>query len=264
MIHSPVIKETIRENLTQPFFLMAALVGLASVLLFSFGVEFRYENDILTGMSFLGTMSESHVQFVSREYVKVFSGLLGNALMFLFIIGGSYTHTGMLQSPLTSVSLTRPLSRSGLFLSKFLGLWAFVTALMLVLVAVLWSIAFYKTSGNISAGVLLASLSFSLEFGIIFACSALIAMLVENPTGVAILSLAVYFFVGRLVGLTESLPPIVQALSLLLPPTGAMNLVTTGFIVSGEADFEVFLRGFPHAVISLGAGAYLFHRKDLR
>lgn len=264
MINSAVIKETIRENLIQPFFLLAAIVQLGAVLFFSFGVELRYENDILTGIAFWGRMTEDQVHLIGREYLKMFSGLLVYIMMFLFIIGGSSTHTGILLSPLTSVSLTRPLSRSNLFVSKFLGLWILVIVLVMAFSLALWSIAYYKSSGNVSPGLLLASMSFSLEFCVIFAFSAFIAMLVENPTGVAILTLGVYFYAGRLIGLAESLPPFLQVLSLLLPPTGAMSMVTTGSIVSGQADYTVFYRGLLYAVICICLGTYLFHRKDLR
>jgi len=263
MINLTVVKETIHENLTQPFFLFAALIELTAVFLFSFGIELRYENEVLTGLGFFGRMIEDQVYIMSREFLRSFSGILVYFLMFLFIIGGSATHLGMLQSPLTAVILTKPVSRSVLFLSKFLGLWILVTVLVLAFSVILWCIAFYKSSGNMPTEVLLAPLSFSLEFGVIFAFSAFTAMLVENQTGVSILSLIVYFYVGRMAG-NFTLPPVVHTLSLLLPPTGAMNFVTLGSILSGGVDFSVFLRGLPYVIISLGAGVYLFHRKDLR
>ncbi|GJQ21219.1 MAG: hypothetical protein HBSIN02_15740 [Bacteroidia bacterium] len=258
-----VVKNTFRENIVQPFALFALILVTAAVGLVSFGVTLHYESDMLISINLFGTPIDQSAAIVRDTLANTASALLNAALMFLFIMGASFVHVDMLKNPLTGISLTGPISRAGLFMGKLVGAWFVGFSIFFVLWGALWLTLFFKSSGQVSAGLLLGALSLSLEYAVMLSLAALMAMVVQNSTAVAILCLVLYFSIGPLLASTDHPSVLLRVISTLFPPLAEMQEVSRSSILGHPGDFAAFLRAVPHTLVYLLAGMYVFHKRDI-
>lgn len=258
-----VVRNTFRESLTQPFALFAIILAAAAVGLVTFGVALNYENGKLISVELVGTTIDQSAAVARDTLAETGSGLLNAALMFLFIMGGAFVHVDMLRHPLTGISLTGPISRAGLYIGKLLGAWCVAFSILTGFWVVLWFILFIKSSGQVTATLLLGPLSLSFEFAVVLSLAALIAMAVQNSTAVTILCLGLYFSLGPLLGSAGTASAFARIMSTLLPPIADMQAVSRNCILGHPGDFTAFLRAMPHTLLYLLAGIFLFHKRDL-
>ncbi|MBI3578321.1 MAG: ABC transporter permease subunit [Ignavibacteriales bacterium] len=232
-----------------------------------FGLSFQFANDVLISINFVGkAMDETIVSTFIQTLVPSVFTLITSGLMFLFILGSSFVYPSLLRDPLLGVTLTRPISRAALFFSKFMGVMALVTLNVMLFSIVVWFILFLKTNGFISNHIFLSGFSFCFEFLIIFALCSLLAMIVESSTGVALLGLALYFWLGPVLADSEKAhSPLINVVSFMVPPIGALSLSTKNIIILGDQiQPSLLLASIPHIAISLILAFALFQRRDLR
>ncbi|MEP0821738.1 MAG: hypothetical protein HRF44_02720 [Ignavibacterium sp.] len=258
------IRHTVRENVAQPFVIFAIILVVAILGLSAIGISMKYENGVLVAVELFGNTVDQDLFLVAPALTSVFSNIVPAMLMFLFIIGASFVHVGMLQHPLTSLSLIGPLSRPGLFIAKYLGVWSLVTSVLAFFWVLLWLLLLIKSSGQLGGSLLLVPISASLEFAVLLSFAGLIAMIIQNSTAVAIISLGMYFYVGPLLGTaTDSSPAFVKIIAAVFPPIAGMWAATRDCILGNPADFTPFLRAVPHTVVMLLSALIIFQRKDL-
>ncbi len=266
MINTTVIRQTIREAFAQPALLFSFIIMVALVGLFTFGISLDFQNDILVSMKLFGKEIEvTHLNTFFSSMLESMSNILSALLMFLFIVGSSYLYPSMLQDPLLGITLTKPISRTSLFLSKFAGFVLAVALSMILFSVFVWLILFSKSGGHVSGTVIIASMSFCFEFIVVFALCSLVAMIVENATGVALLGIGIYYVLSPLMASMDQAPNLfTRTISLLLPPIGKLSIMTNEIIVNGpQFNPTLFLISLPYVIIYLAIAVVIFNRKDL-
>ncbi len=266
MINAAVVKQTLREAFVQPAFLFVIIIEVAFIGLLTFGISLDFQNDVLVSMKLFGKeIDETLVNIFVSSLIETMVAPLTGFLMFFFIIGSSFLYPNMLQDPLLGVTLTKPISRTSLFLSKWVGLILLIALNMILFSVSVWFILLSKSSGHASASVILASIHFCFEFIIIFAICSLLAMIVENASGVSLLGIGIYYFLGPLMAGTDKLHNLViSIISFLLPPIGKLSVTTKDIVVLGDQfNPALLVVSFPYVVVYLAIAIIIFNRKDL-
>lgn len=267
MINAAVTKQTIREAFVQPALLFALIIQVAFVGVLTFGISLDFENNILVSMKLFGQpIDESLVNIFVGNLIESMVNLMTAVLMFLFIIGSSFLYPSMLQDPLLGITLTKPISRTSLFLSKYAGLILFIALNVILFSIAVWFILFSKSSGHVSDAVFVASISFCFEFIIIFAICSLLAMIVENASGVAVLGIGIYYFLGPLMANTDNMHnPVITTISLLLPAIGKLSIITKDIVIHGDqSNPGLLVVSFAYSVVYIAFAIIIFNRKDLK
>jgi ABC-type transport system involved in multi-copper enzyme maturation permease subunit len=255
-----------REALLQPALLFVIIVQIAFLGVLTFGISLQFENDVLMSMNFFGSkVDETLVNTLVSNLIESTVGLITALLMFLYIIGSSFLFPSMLRDPLLGVTLTKPVSRTSLFLSKYIGLILFIGLSIVLFSLALWLVLWSKSAGTVSDSLIVASLSFCLEFIIIFTICSLLALVVENASGVALLGIGIYYVIGPFMANTDKVKSLVLTIvSLLLPPIGKLSVMTKGIVgLDDQFNPTLVLISFPYIVIYLAIASIIFSRKDL-
>jgi ABC-type transport system involved in multi-copper enzyme maturation permease subunit len=266
MINAAVIRQTIREAFMQPALLFAIIIEAAFVGLLTFGISLGFQNDVLVSMKFFGKeIHETLVNTFVSNLVESMVGLMSALLMFLFIIGSSFLYPSMLQDPLLGITLTKPISRTSLFFSKYAGFVLFVALSMILFSVAVWFILFSKTGGYVSDSVIVASVHFCFEFITVFAICSLLAMIVENASGVALLGIGTYYFLGPLMANTDNVHnPLITTISLVLPAIGKLSMITKDIVIHGDQPNPgLLVVSFAYSVVYIAFAIIIFNRKDL-
>jgi len=260
-----VIKQTMQEALRQPAILFLLIIELAFLGLFIAGLHLKYEQGALISIKFLGSeFDETEAHFFLREAVPNIVFLLSNVMMFLLIVGTTPIFPDMLRDPILGISLTKPVTRNAFLLSKFAGanfavlfnLVAFTFLIVLVLL--------FKTGGLLIASPMSGALWFFCQFFAVSAFAMLVAMLVENGMGVAVISLAVYFVLHPLFIAIEhgkSMTGII--LSSLFPPIGDLGKLMRDTLFHNNPALDIPFRYPLYLLAYLCIAMILFNRKDL-
>lgn len=266
MTYATVITYTLREITRQPAFLLAIIVEVATIVFLVVGVRLEYEQDTLLGMTIVGReIGSDQIDYFILQILPAFTGLLHSALIFLFIVGTSHVYPELLQDPLLGITLAKPISRGGFFLSKFAGtsLAVFVNVLSYSFI-----IALILVGKGAAAALLALSPSISLtilyEFVLIAALCSFFALLVESTTAVAILGLTVYFILGPLVAdVQESWGMVLKLISYLVPPTEALRVSGQATILGNKSLPLPSLHAVIYSIASLAAALYVFLKRDI-
>jgi len=266
MINAAVIRQTLREAFVQPALLFAIIVEVAFIGLLTFGISLDFENDILVSMKLFGReIDETLLNTFVSNLIENMVNLISALLMFLFIIGSSFLYPYMLRDPLLGITLTKPISRTSLFLSKYAGFILFIALSIILFSIAVWFILFSKSSGHVSDSVIVASISFCFEFIIVFSICSLLAMIIENASGVALLGIGIYYILGPLMANTDNVHNLViTIISLLLPPIGQLSIITKDIVILGvQSNLTLLVVSFPYVVVYLAIAIIIFNRKDL-
>jgi ABC-type transport system involved in multi-copper enzyme maturation permease subunit len=267
MHHPAIFRQAIREALAQPAIIFAAVLLVIVAGLLAVGLGMRYDNDALVALTLFGKVfaAESLSVFAAR-LVPSLSSLMAAVLMFLFIVGSSSVFRAMLNDPLLSIVLTKPVARWSVIASKFAGHAFIVIVLVCVFAIVVWFIFFVKTSGNHAPDALhLAALSFSYEFLIVFAFCSVIAMFVESEAGIALLGLALYFIIAPLLESASGAQGfLVNVVRFIVPPIGPISGMTQELVVvGGSIDPVPLLAALPYVIGFIGLTMVLFTKRDI-
>jgi ABC-type transport system involved in multi-copper enzyme maturation permease subunit len=264
MLKTIVIKQTIRENILQPAFLLTLIIQIAVIGILAFGVGLHYENGLLVSFDWFGGKIEEQVHSFAETFASANYELVSSSLMFLFIIGCSFLYPELLRSPLLIVTLARPVSRASLFLSKFAGFSLLVFSAVIIFSLIVSAIFYEKSDGNIGGSLLLGSVSFCFEFITIFAICSLVGLLIENSMGTAVIAVALYFFLGPLVAdAGEIQNPLLKVSLILLPPVGQLSRATQELVLSYRLNPDIYLLSLLYIAVILGVSTTLFHRRDI-
>lgn len=262
MVNRYIIRETARATIFQPPILCMIILQAALIATIVFGIRVEYEDHTLCSVRFFGRELSDGDMFL-RFLLPTFTGFLSLTLMFLAIIGMSSLIPDMLNDPLTALVVTRPISRTRLFLSTFAGIVAGVVADLAAFGSILCLVLTAKCSGAPVFAPLLGSLWFAGEFLVITACCSLFAMLTESTTGTAILGLALYFGLGPAMDIVRrSRNTFLTVLSYFIPRTGMLASGPQQITRSTAPDPTLFVTTFLPACIYFAIALFLFHRRD--
>jgi hypothetical protein len=267
MINRTIVLQTVYELFLQPVILFVTIIGVALLLFITFAIDVQFQGDVLLSFQLLGVMIEGiQAKMFVESFLPAAYGMTTSILMFLLILACSFFFSSeMLKNPLLPIVLTKPGRRFTVFFSTFVGSCFLVLLLVFTLTLMIWALLYTKTEGNVSGIILLAGLSFWVEFVVIFALAALLSMVVEHTAAIFILVMAVYFYLAPLLTSSSdiSLPLLSNVLSYLVPPVGKITMATRDIALSGALDPGVYLSVVPYLLLFLTAAALLFHHKEL-
>ena len=261
-----VIKQTLREAVLQPALLFAIIIEVAFLGLVGFGVSFHFEQGTLVSAELLGKVIDETIAAVFiRDLAVSVTNILTGLLMFLFIVGSSFVFPSMLRDPLLGITLTKPITRTSLFLSKFSAFLLLVFTTTILFAAAVSLALFLRSDGHISGSLIPSSLFFCCEFVVVFAFCSFLALIVENPMGVALLGTAFYFLLGPLLaGGHIGRSSLITIVSLFFPPIGKLSLATKEILLaSGPAEFTLLVYSLLYVIVLLTLAAVIFSRREL-
>jgi hypothetical protein len=262
MVNRYILRETARATIFQPPILCMIILQTALIATIVFGVRVEYEDHILCAVRFFGRELSDGETFL-RLVLPTFTGFLSLTLMFLAIIGMSSLIPDMLNDPLTTLVVIRPLSRTRLFVSTFAGIVAGVVADLAAFGSILCLVLTAKCEGAPVFAPLLGSLWFAGDFLVITACCSLFAILTESTTGTAILGLALYFGLGPAMDIVRrSGNTLLAVFSYFIPRTGTLASDPQQITWNTALDPAPLVTTLLPACIYFAIAVYLFHRRD--
>lgn len=264
-MNAAIIKQTIREAGIQPPFLFAFIVEVGFICLLIFGIGLNFEQGQLVSMKlFGGNIDETQAASSAQELAGNTANLMVAALMFLFILGSSFLYPDLLRSPLVGILLTKPVSRQELFFSKFAGPVILVLLNLVACGLIISAVLYFKSDGRYYITPPLISFSLWFEFVVIFSLCALLAMLIENSTGIAVLGIAIYYLLAPLLSQAkQGGNPLLAIIAYVLPPIGELSARTRGLVTQGELGVALMAVSLAYTSACLFLASYIFNRRDI-
>jgi len=263
MVNRYIARTTVRATILQPPLLLLVVVQVAIIAIIIFGVHLEYDEHSSLSATLFGRELTEGDTFL-RLFLPTITGFLTSAFMFLLIIGTSALIPEMLDDPLVSVILTRPISRTRLFLSSFTGMLIAVFANLIAFALILSLVLTAKGSSTPIIAPLLGSLCFAVEFLVVAACCTLCGLVTESANATAIVGIVLYFGLGPMITtVDQSGNSLLKALSYVIPPTGRLAAGTQKLLLGTSTVFPPLLSSLIPAFGYVAAATYLFHRRDL-
>jgi len=185
-------------TLTLLLFLLALQTDVADGVIAGvriFGMEGQASGNTFTlGTGGAQAPMEIDAAYVVRRVQLVFAFIFYSLCVLLSVLATASLVPHMLQKGVIDLLLSKPMSRAGLFLSKYLGALAVASANLLYLVGGLTVILAWKT-GIWNGGLLLSGLAMCLYFASLLGFLVLIGVVTRSTT-VSIMLAAVLFIIG--------------------------------------------------------------------
>ncbi|MGB9774700.1 MAG: hypothetical protein ACP5JH_05005 [Bacteroidota bacterium] len=262
MLSWPVIKHAFGRTLLQPGLLFAAIVEVAVLVFFLFGVHFKLEQGQVVSITIFGRET-SQVAMYQNIMLPSLAESLHGGLMFFIIVGVASLFTEDLKDPFLGVVLTRIHSRENFFLSEFAGIVLASLANVLLPSSLISLILSVKLDALVFAPIL-GALSFTVEVTILLGVCSLFAVLVGSGTGVVLLSIIIYFLLGPLVAAIEKTDSaILTLIPYLIPPMGKFYAITQGLLLGKPVSVTGFVMGVVQGSVYFAIACALFSRRDL-
>lgn len=265
MINFSMVKQTIREVYQQPPIILVYLIIAIVILLALFTFNVEYEGDVIVSMKFIGIeIDETQVGYV---FIRNICNLFKAAFMFLFILQSSTLFPDTLKNPLLGIILTKHISRTSLFLSKYLGQVIAIFSLLLALSVAIIFILFFKINGSIILMPLYFSLFVFLEFVAIFIIIVLLSLIFEKSLAVTIIGLMIYFILSPLFGQAEKMgitfTSYIAYISYMFPPLWEITNQSNNIIDGETINGSIFAISMLYVTIYSSISIYLFKRRDI-
>lgn len=265
MFNSAIIKQTFRENIFQPTFIFVLIIELFLVTFVTLGLKLHYENNILVSVDLFGGSFEENVYTFIQTLLFTFFDLTNAVLMFLFILLASFTQAGLLNDPLLGITLTKPISRTQLFVSKFCGLTLLVATNIILFSLIMWLILSIKRGENLDMVTLVGAISFSYEFVVMLGIISLLALLVENPSAVTVITVAMYFYLGPLIASSANMENIfLTFVTWVIPPVGELHIATRNTVLMHQLTGRPYYFSTVYLVVLVFASIFLFNRREIK
>lgn len=175
-----IIKNTFREALAKKIFIGYYIFYAIVIIIMLFAVNL----DAVEGV-----LSFADVQ---KAVVSVESGFLSLAfalILFFSLISASSFITSMVDKGTIDLLISKPVSRTKILLSKYVGAILFVGASMVFLIGSIWLILAAK-SGYWNSAFLLSIISLTFAFAVMYSISVFIGLTTQST----IISILVNFF----------------------------------------------------------------------
>lgn len=265
MINPSIVKQTIREVYQQPPITFACLIVIAIVILLIFTFNVEYEGDVIISMSFVGiSFDETQVNTLGYELIRSIYNLFKVAFMFLFILQSSTLFPDTLKNPLLGIILTKPISRAGLFLSKYLGQIVAIFSLLLIFGIGIVFLLYLKMNGAIILTPIYISISVFFEFVAIFSFMALLSLIFEKSLAVTVIGLITYFALVPLLEQAKKMGiTFASYVSYIFPPLGELSYQSNNIIVGETIAKSIFIPNMLYVVIYISISIYLFKQRNI-
>lgn len=236
LINYSLIKQTIKETYNQTAITFSFVISAIFLILLVVTLKINYDGDSINQIQFLGiTYDSGEFSVMGYQLVKGVVGLLKMALMFFFIIQSSTLFTEMVKDPIFKLVLIKPISRTAIFLSKYVGELLAILGFLFALSAAVSLILFIKLKGVIILIPFIISTLVFLEFVAMFSILMLISIVTDNSILVIISGVLLYFVMIPLLyfNFKESAGNLLEFIAFLFPPVLFEQDVTYQ-ILSGE------------------------------
>jgi ABC-type transport system involved in multi-copper enzyme maturation permease subunit len=276
---------TIREAVLKGFLVVYFVIGNAIILFFAFGIRSTYEDGVyfitIFGQKFAPKLLEA-ANALDFVLLQLFQSST-SAIMLFGVFATAGLIPSMLEKGTIELYLSKPLTRTNLFLSRSLGACGGIAANMVYFALGIWAVFGIKI-GIWHAGFLLASLMTIVIFVFYYAIVALVAV-ISRSTAVSIMLAFLYsLFSGALESRQHTLfllwdnPMFHKTLDVMYYTTPQLNgmirsasaLISSSPLVSMhtsgmpplEFDLLPFVYSFLSASLFYGIATWYFSRQD--
>jgi len=271
-----VITDTIRESLAKKLFLGFTALSLLTILIFIFALKI----DVVEGALGLATIfgqSTGDTPFDLEKFIftaeSAIASLLfaGGILISLFATASLFP--SMQEKGTIDLLLSKPISRTGIIVAKFLGNLAIVAFNIFFLIFGVWLVLSVKT-GIWNIGFLVSGLTITVSYAVLLTILAFVGILAQS-TGLSIMItfLVAYAISPILLLLQEprilrffthqSSRMLIRVLYYIFPKTTELGNLTR-LVVEGKevTSWMPLWSSLLFGVVVFGATIYLFYRKD--
>ncbi len=262
MIKYPIVKQTIREVYKHPFFaLLSLIIVIFFLLVFTFKVD--YEGDVIVSMSLMGLSFDETQIDLGYEAIKSIYHFFKSIFMFLLILQSSAIFVDTLKNPLLGIFLTKPVSRTGLLLSRYTGQIIAIFALLLISGIGIVLILYFKMNGTIFLTPIYISLLIFYIFVVLFTFMVFLSLILENSLAVAAIGILIYFLLGRFIFLAERLGGKVANLAYIFPPIWKHWALELDIIDGKAINPDILVLFLFYIVVYITLSIIIFNRKDI-
>ena len=271
-----VITDTIRESLAKKLFLGFTALSLLTILIFIFALKI----DVVEGALGLATIfgqSTGDTPFDLEKFIftaeSAIASLLfaGGILISLFATASLFP--SMQEKGTIDLLLSKPISRTGIIVAKFLGNLVIVAFNIFFLIFGVWLVLSVKT-GIWNIGFLVSGLTITVSYAVLLTILAFVGILAQS-TGLSIMItfLVAYAISPILLLLQEprilrffthqSSRMLIRVLYYIFPKTTELGNLTR-LVVEGKevTSWMPLWSSLLFGVVVFGATIYLFYRKD--
>ena len=271
-----VIIDTIRESLAKKLFLGFTALSLLTILIFIFAIKI----DVVEGALGLATIfgqSAGKTPFNLEKFVITAEAAIASLLfaggIFISLFATASLFPSMQDKGTIDLLLSKPISRTGIIVAKFLGNLAIVAFNIFFLIFGVWLVLSLKT-GIWNVGFLYSGLTITITYAVLLTILAFVGILAQS-TGLSIMItfLFAYAISPLLFFLQEpriirffthqSSRFLIRALYYIIPKTGELGNITR-LLVEGKkvSSWMPLWSSLLFGAILFGATIYLFYRKD--
>ena len=271
-----VIIDTIRESLAKKLFLGFTALSLLTILIFIFAIKI----DVVEGALGLATIfgqSAGKTPFNLEKFVITAEAAIASLLfaggIFISLFATASIFPSMQEKGTIDLLLSKPISRTGIMVAKFLGNLAIVVFNIFFLIFGIWLVLSLKT-GIWNIGFLSSGLTITITYAVLLTILAFVGILAQS-TGLSIMItfLVAYAISPLLFFLQEprilrffthqSSRFLIRALYYIIPKTGELGNITR-LLVEGKqvSSWMPLWSSLLFGALLFGATIYLFYRKD--
>ncbi|MFB0519220.1 MAG: ABC transporter permease subunit [Acidobacteriota bacterium] len=271
-----VITDTIRESLAKKLFLGFTALSLLTILIFIFALKI----DVVEGALGLATIfgqSAGDTPFDLEKFIFTAESAIASLLfaggIFISLFATASLFPSMQEKGTIDLLLSKPISRTGIIVAKFLGNLAIVTFNVFFLIFGMWLVLSSKT-GIWNIGFLVSGLTIIVSYAVLLTILAFVGILAQS-TGLSIMiTFLVAYAISPLLLLLQqprilrffthqSSRVFIQILYYIFPKTTELGNITR-LVVEGKevASWMPLWSSLLFGAAVFGATVYLFYRKD--
>ena len=271
-----VITDTIRESLAKKLFLGFTALSLLTILILAFALKI----DVVEGALGLATIfgqSTGDTPIDLGKFVIIAESAIASLLfaggIFISLFATASLFPSMQEKGTIDLLLSKPISRTGIIVAKFLGNLAIVTFNIFFLIFGVWLALSMKT-GIWNIGFLYSGLTITITYAVLLTILAFVGILAQS-TGLSIMiTFLVAYAISPLLLLLQQ-PNIlrffthnysrllIRAFYYIMPKTADLGNLTRLMVEGKEVSSWMPLwSSLLFGAALFGAAIYLFYRKD--
>ena len=271
-----VITDTIRESLAKKLFLGFTALSMLTILIFIFALKI----DVVEGALGLATIfgqSTGDTPIDLGKFVIIAESAIASLLfaggIFISLFATASLFPSMQEKGTIDLLLSKPISRTGIIVAKFLGNLAIVTFNIFFLIFGVWLALSMKT-GIWNIGFLYSGLTITITYAVLLTILAFVGILAQS-TGLSIMiTFLVAYAISPLLLLLQQ-PNIlrffthnysrllIRAFYYIMPKTADLGNLTRLMVEGKEVSSWMPLwSSLLFGAVLFGATVYLFYRKD--
>ena len=271
-----VITDTIRESLAKKLFLGFTALSLLTILIFIFALKI----DVVEGALGLATIfgqSAGDTPFDLEKFIFTAEAAIASLLfaggIFISLFATASLFPSMQEKGTIDLLLSKPISRTGIIVAKFLGNLAIVTFNVFFLIFGMWLVLSSKT-GIWNIGFLVSGLTIIVSYAVLLTILAFVGILAQS-TGLSIMiTFLVAYAISPLLLLLQqprvlrffthqSSRVFIKVLYYIFPKTTELGNITR-LVVEGKevTSWMPLWSSLLFGAVVFGVTVYLFYRKD--